>query len=232
MKKAQKSAPKDTICCVCSSTTETGHMVECECCSSLPSSYPFICPFCVKQTILELNKLCVTLSNVQAGHLTLRSSTRTSLQLWNQSSEDESLSSDLPKASTDNIPTLPCPATIYKYLLVCHHGQKWFPLTTLTTNQINVWWAVTYYMLIENLMFDCSAFPNNSMANHISLDSIRTTKVSPLLLVRLTVLQTVFGIVVSWASTPAKVLSLDLCWWHSTQQLLFITSPSTARVYL
>lgn len=66
-KKAQESAPKDIICCVCSSTTERGHMVECKCCSSLLSSYPFICPFYVKQTILELNKLCVTLSYVQAG---------------------------------------------------------------------------------------------------------------------------------------------------------------------
>ena len=141
-KKAQKSSPKDTICCVCSSTTETGHMVECECCSSwchskcmcigisisLTLTYPFICPFCVKQTTLEINKLRVTLSNVQAGLSDLEEKFNKDLPPAVKSDLQEiseSLSSsDLPKASTDNIQMLPCPATIYKCLLVCHHGQK------------------------------------------------------------------------------------------------------------
>ena len=64
--------------CVCSSTKDVGHMVECEsCCQwshcncvslspSLASSYPFVCPFCIKSFFSQLSNMeseVVALSN-------------------------------------------------------------------------------------------------------------------------------------------------------------------------
>ena len=64
--------------CVCSSTKDVGHMVECEsCCQwshcncvslspSLASSYPFVCPFCIKSLFSRLSNMeseVVALSN-------------------------------------------------------------------------------------------------------------------------------------------------------------------------
>ena len=78
LKKAAKSVAKPSatknkmnhsIRCVCASQEETGHMLECETCSnwlhskcmnisqSSASTYPFVCPYCVKQMFCQINDL-------------------------------------------------------------------------------------------------------------------------------------------------------------------------------
>ena len=64
-----KNKTNPTIRCVCTSKEETGHMLECEICSkwlhsncvnikqSSASTYPFVCPHCVKQMFCQIKEL-------------------------------------------------------------------------------------------------------------------------------------------------------------------------------
>ena len=70
---AKKKA--ESVRCVCSSTVDSGHMIECERCTmwchskcvsvaaSSASTFPFICPFCVKSVFSMLDCLNNTVLN-------------------------------------------------------------------------------------------------------------------------------------------------------------------------
>ena len=59
-KNLKPSNPSSSVHCVCSSSEDSGHMVECEGCSqwshskyvgiipSMAPTYPYVCPFCIK----------------------------------------------------------------------------------------------------------------------------------------------------------------------------------------
>ncbi|XP_019859975.1 PREDICTED: SET domain-containing protein 3-like [Amphimedon queenslandica] len=64
-----QSGSHSTVNCVCGSPIDSGHMVECESCScwshvqciglspSCASTYPYICPFCVRLLVTNLSEL-------------------------------------------------------------------------------------------------------------------------------------------------------------------------------
>ena len=70
---SQDSLPHQSVHCVCQSSEDVGHMVECEVCSrwshcpcvgishELAASYPFVCPLCVR---LLFSRLTVVESEV------------------------------------------------------------------------------------------------------------------------------------------------------------------------
>ena len=74
----------ESVRCVCSSTVDSGHMVECERCKmwchskcvgvaqSIASTFPFICPFCVKTVFSVLDSLNNTILNQTKEILALR----------------------------------------------------------------------------------------------------------------------------------------------------------------
>ena len=76
--------PSSVVRCVCSSLVDSGHMVECKRCSAwshckcigisatLAPTYPFVCPFCVKSVLSQLDNLrsevsdlCARMSNIE-----------------------------------------------------------------------------------------------------------------------------------------------------------------------
>ena len=81
---------EDTIKCVCDSLEETGHMIECEQCfcwshsdcvnipSHLASSFPFICPHCVKATITMIPSLRSEISHLRARVIKLENANKSS----------------------------------------------------------------------------------------------------------------------------------------------------------
>ena len=72
---SEKNNSKDIIRCVCSSTGDKGHMIECEQCSSwchskcvgvstsLAASFPYVCPFCIKSVFFKLSSIASTMSD-------------------------------------------------------------------------------------------------------------------------------------------------------------------------
>ena len=64
-----KAISPPVVKCVCSVTADSGYMIECESCScwlhckcvnissSVASTFPFICPFCIKSSIIQLPSL-------------------------------------------------------------------------------------------------------------------------------------------------------------------------------
>ena len=81
---------KDIIKCVCDSLGETGHMIECEQClcwshsdcvnipPHLASSFPFICPHCVKASITLIPTLCSEISHLRARVIKLENANKPS----------------------------------------------------------------------------------------------------------------------------------------------------------
>ena len=63
------STPSTTVRCVCTSTKDVGHMIECENCflwshskcvgiiSSVAKKFPYICPFCIRFLFSEISNL-------------------------------------------------------------------------------------------------------------------------------------------------------------------------------
>ena len=68
-KLSKKPGKSDSVHCVCSSTEDVGHMVECESCCrwshskwvgltfSIAPSYPFVCPFCLRSLFSHLSAI-------------------------------------------------------------------------------------------------------------------------------------------------------------------------------
>ena len=80
-----------TMRCVCFKNKEQGNMIECEECrswlhnkcahvpSSVPPDYPFICPFCVRNTSLQVKSLRHELSQISKSVQSLEQSINTSI---------------------------------------------------------------------------------------------------------------------------------------------------------
>ena len=74
---SKATKPSSVVRCVCSSSVDSDHMVECERCSAwshckcigisatLAPTYPFVCPFWVKSVFLQLDNLRSEVSDLR-----------------------------------------------------------------------------------------------------------------------------------------------------------------------
>ena len=71
------ASKKSSVCCVCPSLEDSGHMLACDTCRnwlhnkcvnispSLAPSFPFVCPFCVKCMFVDVKKCSSAILSLQ-----------------------------------------------------------------------------------------------------------------------------------------------------------------------